>query len=108
MTKWPAPVIRLFLGQLTPEAVLAAADDPNANTKKQHVCEANFFGGVLASQQGKRDDAARLFRLAAMDCPKGFVEYDSAIAELQGARRAPVIDPTRRANDRSTGRSARA
>jgi lipoprotein NlpI len=87
MTKWPAPVIRLFLGQLTPEAVLAAADDPNANTKKQHVCEANFFGGVLASQQGKRDDA--LFRLAAMDCPKGFVEYDSAIAELKALGERP-------------------
>jgi len=26
MTVWPAPVIRLFLGQLTPAAVLAAAD----------------------------------------------------------------------------------
>src|SRR5262249_26315514 len=27
MTKWPAPVIRLYLGESTPEAVLAAADD---------------------------------------------------------------------------------
>jgi lipoprotein NlpI len=34
MTKWPAPVIRLYLGQLTPEAVLAAADDPDLSTKK--------------------------------------------------------------------------
>ena len=28
MTKWPAPIIRLFVGQMTPEAVLAAANDP--------------------------------------------------------------------------------
>src|SRR5262249_3331617 len=27
MTKWPGPLIRLYLGQGTPEAVLAAADD---------------------------------------------------------------------------------
>ena len=43
MTKWPAPVIRLFLGQTTPEAVLVAADDPNAKTKQGKVCEANFY-----------------------------------------------------------------
>lgn len=34
MTKWPAPVVRLYLGQMTPEAVLAAADDPKPETKK--------------------------------------------------------------------------
>src|SRR5207302_1707573 len=34
MTKWPAPVISLYLGKITPEAVLAAADDPDASTKR--------------------------------------------------------------------------
>jgi lipoprotein NlpI len=83
MTKWPAPVVRLYLGQLTPEAVLDAADDPNAETKKGKVCEANFYTGELALQQGKKDEARRLFGLAAADCPKGFVEYEGAKAELQ-------------------------
>jgi hypothetical protein len=32
MTKWPAPVIRLYLGQMTPDSVLAAADSPDAQT----------------------------------------------------------------------------
>ena len=43
MTKWPAPVIRLFLGQLTPEAVLAAAADPDAQTNKGQICRSQFF-----------------------------------------------------------------
>ena len=38
MTKWPAPVVRLFLGQMTEEAVFtAAADDPDPKKKKDQV-----------------------------------------------------------------------
>jgi lipoprotein NlpI len=83
MNKWPAPVIRLFLGQTTPAAVLAAADDPDAKTKRGQVCEANFYLGELALQQGAREDATRLFRLAAADCPREFVEGHSAESELE-------------------------
>ena len=83
MTQWPAPVIRLYLGQMTPEAVLAAADNPDADTKNGRMCEANFYTGELQLQQGKTDDATRLFRLAAASCPKGFVEFDGATAELK-------------------------
>lgn len=83
MTKWPAPVIRLYLGQLTPEAVLNAADDPDATTKKDRICEANFYSGELALQRGAKEKATKLFELAAKGCPKSFIEYDSAIAELK-------------------------
>jgi lipoprotein NlpI len=82
-TKWPAPVIRLYLGHLTPAAVLAAADAPNADTKKGQVCEANFYSAQLALQQGAKAEAARLFHLAVADCPKGFVEWPAASAELR-------------------------
>ena len=83
MTKWPAPVIRLFLGQTTPEAVLAAADDPNAKTKQGKVCEANFYTAELALQRRAKDEATRLFRLAVTDCRKGFTERAAANAELK-------------------------
>jgi lipoprotein NlpI len=82
MTKWPAPVIRLFLGQATPATVLAAADDSDANTKRGQVCEANFYSGELALQKGNKEEAARLFRLAAANCPHEFVEGPAANAEL--------------------------
>jgi lipoprotein NlpI len=42
---WPAPVIRLFLGEMTPSQVLAAADDKNAKTKQGHVCAARVDEG---------------------------------------------------------------
>jgi lipoprotein NlpI len=81
MTKWPAPVIRLYLDQLTPEAALAAADDANPDTKKGQVCEVNFYNGELALRRSDKD--ARLFKLAAADCPNGFIEHDVAVAELR-------------------------
>jgi lipoprotein NlpI len=83
MTKWPAPLIRLYLGQLTPAAVLSAADDPDANTKKGQACEANFFNGELALQHGAKKEAERLFRLAAANCPREFVEWPAAVVELK-------------------------
>jgi lipoprotein NlpI len=83
MTKWPAPVVRLFLGELTPSDLLVAADSADAATKKGQVCEANFYIGELALQQGGKDEAARLFQLAAADCPREFVEGPSARAELE-------------------------
>jgi tetratricopeptide (TPR) repeat protein len=89
MTAWPAPVIRLFLGQMTPAAVLAAADDADPIKIKGQVCEANFYSGEFALRQGAKDEAARLFRLAASDCPKNFDERGTAGAELKALGEAP-------------------
>ena len=82
MNKWPAPVIYMFLGETTPEAMLAAADDPDPKTRKGQLCEANFYSGVLALQQGARAEAVRRFRLAAADCTHEFVEASAAKSEL--------------------------
>jgi lipoprotein NlpI len=87
MTVWPGPVVRLFLGQLTPAAVLAAADDANPVKKKNQLCEANFFLGELALLQGANEEATRLFRLAANECPRYYYEWDDAHAEALGAQR---------------------
>jgi tetratricopeptide (TPR) repeat protein len=83
MTKWPAPIVNLFLGALTPEQVMGAADDSNPKKRKGQVCEANFFTAELALQRGSREDARRLLELAAADCPKTFVESSAAITELR-------------------------
>jgi lipoprotein NlpI len=83
MTKWPAPVIQLYLGQLSRADLLAAADDPNPRTRKSQVCEANFYTGELELQQGAKEEATRLFRLVAADCPKSFHESVAAEAELK-------------------------
>src|SRR5580704_11266374 len=82
MTHWPAPVIRLFLGQMTPAAVLAAADDPDPDTKKSHICEAHFYSGELALLRDAKEEAAQLFKAAAESCPRTFIG-DAAVAELK-------------------------
>jgi lipoprotein NlpI len=89
MTKWPAPVIRLFLGQMTPAAVLAAADDPDAAKKKSRVCQANFYSGELSLTRGSKDEAIRLFRLAVSDCSHDDVEWSAANSELKALGVAP-------------------
>jgi lipoprotein NlpI len=83
MTKWPAPIVHLFLGETTAEAVLAATDDPDGEKKTGQICEANFYTGALALRRGDEKDARRLFQLAATECPKGFVEWQAANAELK-------------------------
>jgi lipoprotein NlpI len=89
MTKWPAPLIRLFLGQTTPQALLATADDPNAKTKQRKVCEVNFYSAELALHRHAKDEATRLFRLAATNCPKSFTERAAAHAELRALDATP-------------------
>jgi tetratricopeptide (TPR) repeat protein len=83
MTVWPAPLIRLFMDQMTPAQVLAAADDPDATKKRGHVCEANFYSAELSLMKGLKDEATRLFRLAASDCPHSSDEWDAANAQLK-------------------------
>jgi lipoprotein NlpI len=89
LTKWPGPIIRLYLGKMTPADLLAAADASNPATKKAQICEVNFYSAELALAQRKKDHAVELFRLAAADCPKSFLEYGSAKAELKALHAIP-------------------
>jgi tetratricopeptide (TPR) repeat protein/DNA-binding winged helix-turn-helix (wHTH) protein len=83
MTAWPAPVVRLLLGELTPAKTLAAADDNDPARKQNQVCEVNFYAAELALLQNAKAEALRLFRLADDSCPKYFIEREGARAELR-------------------------
>ena len=89
MTRWPAPVVRLYIGQLEPEALLAAADHSNAKTKNGQLCDANFYSGELALRRGDKNEARRLFGLAVADCPKYVGQYVGATAELKALDALP-------------------
>jgi lipoprotein NlpI len=89
MTVWPAPAIRLFLGQLTPAAMLAAADDPDPAKKKKQFCKADFYGAELSLIKGSKDEAIRQFRLALSDCSRDLVEFTAAQDELKALKVAP-------------------
>ena len=81
MNVWPAPIIRQFLGELSGAQTMAAAADVDPKKQAAQICEANFYGGELALLKKDRQEAARLLKLAAKDCPQDFVESTAAIAE---------------------------
>ena len=83
MKTWSAPVIRMFLGQMSPAAVFLVADDPDADKKRNQTCVANFYTGELALRTGGKADAIRLFRLAQSGCPHDVTAWSAANAELK-------------------------
>jgi lipoprotein NlpI len=76
-TEWPFAAIELHLGRRSPEATLAAAGDANA------LCEAQFYVGEWHLLRGDRANARSALQIAVDTCPKHFVEYSAAIAELK-------------------------
>jgi tetratricopeptide (TPR) repeat protein len=89
MSKWPAPIVSLFLGTMTPEQLLGAADDSDPKKRKGQVCEANFYTAEVALQRGSKEEARRLFEVAVADCPRTFVEWQAAGAELKAIGATP-------------------
>ncbi|MGC2180367.1 MAG: tetratricopeptide repeat protein [Bradyrhizobium sp.] len=82
MTVWPAPVIRLFLGEFNVEQTFGAAFDTDPQTKAAQTCEANFYAGEFALLKKDKKEAQRLLKLAADNCPPSFIESTAAVAAL--------------------------
>ncbi|GLR89448.1 tetratricopeptide repeat protein [Bradyrhizobium iriomotense] len=75
--EWPSPVVKLFLGQSTPEAMVAAADKPVER------CEAQFYLGQWHLLRDARSNAIEALRNAVESCPKNLILYAGALAELK-------------------------
>jgi lipoprotein NlpI len=74
---WPYPVFEFYLGRRSQDALNNAAENSDQR------CEAQFYLGEWQLWHGRRDDAAKALHIAADTCPKGFLEYDGAVAELR-------------------------
>ena len=85
LTKWPGPVVQLFLGQLSPAATLASVTATDPATKAGQVCEADFYGGEWKLLHGDAKGAADLFHKAEDECPGGYTEKWATSAELAQA-----------------------
>lgn len=80
---WPYPVLALFLGSATPEAVRkAAADAENEDKRREQICEANFYLGVSSLEKKAGGEARKLIAAAAENCPASMLEKPAAKAEL--------------------------
>jgi len=88
MNAWPAPIVRLFLGQSSSAATLAAARDPNPATERLQVCLANYYMAEYALLQGAKAEATRFFGLAAHDCPE-LLQREPARAGLRSLGAQP-------------------
>lgn len=87
LTKWPGPVIQLFLGKSTPEAVLQAASDKDLQKNNEQQCEANFYIAENQALHGQRSAALKGFRFASENCGKNYFFYvPAARAELETQR----------------------
>jgi len=89
MTKWPGPVVRMLMGELTLEATVAAADRSDATVRKERTCEANFYAAEFLRLQHHDGEALRLYRLALDDCPRDFIEYTATVMALRSSGNAP-------------------
>lgn len=84
MTKWPAPVIQLFLGKISSDAVLQAAADKDPEKSAKQQCQANFYIAEYQAFHGQSETARKTFRQAAENCnPNYFLYVKSAQEELK-------------------------
>jgi tetratricopeptide (TPR) repeat protein len=93
LSKWPGPVLKLDLGQMTANEVMMAAASPGSDRqKKARVCEANYFTGEDALIHHQRATALVRLKAARDGCPKADPDYAAALVELKrlGASAAPI------------------
>ena len=73
---WPNPVVDLYLGKQSADAIVAKAGTANER------CEASFYIGEWHLVQDRKDEAIPMLRSAVETCPKSFIEYSGAVVEL--------------------------
>lgn len=80
---WPSPIVDLYTGRINAKVALEQAIDAAPKVKKRQMCEADFYVGqwYLLKRQGGQ--ARMLFHRIKDKCPKSFVEYRGALAELK-------------------------
>ena len=76
-TEWPYPVAELFLGKRDLDSMIAAA------TNDDQKCEAQYYGGMWNLIKKDNSRAAAMLKAAVDSCPKSFIEYNGATAELK-------------------------
>jgi lipoprotein NlpI len=89
MSSWPAPVLLLFAGRLTPHDVLVAAQHIDPTVSATRLCEAYFYGGELMLSRGDKDEGAHAFKLALKNCLPSVDEFVAATAELKALGQTP-------------------
>lgn len=83
MAAWPAPILLLFGGQMTPHDVAVAAQNIDPTITRARLCDAYFYIGESMLLKGDKGQATDLFQRALKECPKSTDEFPAAAAELK-------------------------
>ncbi|WP_395020952.1 tetratricopeptide repeat protein [Dongia sp.] len=80
--EWPGAVVRLYLGQISRDAVQAATHDPDEATARLRSCDAAFYIAELDLISGQIESAKPGFQHVIDICPKSYTVSRIAKAEL--------------------------
>jgi tetratricopeptide (TPR) repeat protein len=80
--KWPGPIVLYFLGHLSKEEAIKAADDPDARIARARQCEAEYYVGQLDLAEGRLSEARRRFERDLQICPPSLLEMSGARVAL--------------------------
>ena len=81
---WPRPLLELFLGTGTPEALLAGINQVPAKLRGPALCEANYYLGERALIGGDKAAARTFFQAAADTKAATQLEFIDAKNALKG------------------------
>jgi lipoprotein NlpI len=83
--EWPGPVVEVLTGAMTVERVgdIAMAAE-GEKTRRERVCDAQVYFGLLQLTAGDKGEARKLFNAAVADCPAGAAEAaELAVAKME-------------------------
>jgi lipoprotein NlpI len=83
MAGWPAPLLLLYEGQMTPHDVVVAAQNVDNKVSKSRMCDVGFYAGELSLSEGDKDEAIKLFNHALDVCFNSVDERTAATLELK-------------------------
>jgi lipoprotein NlpI len=80
---WPAPVLQMFTGAISPADAIAGAKTPNPRETLMQQCEAFFYAGQKYLVDGQPEQARVAFQSAVATGVSEFMEYDWSVRELE-------------------------
>jgi tetratricopeptide (TPR) repeat protein len=84
LSKWPGPLLKFDLGQMTAdEAMVAATSHGTDREKKWQSCEVDYFTGEEALLHHQQRTATVRLESARDSCPTGNLFYSAALMELK-------------------------
>ena len=80
LDQWPGAILKLYLGEVDADAVIAALAKGVPDMGAGQVCEAYYYLGQYFLLQNQRTKALELFKKAVATKAKTYVEYEFALA----------------------------